>query len=78
MIEYEIKQHIVTLSETGTTTKELNLVSWNGNPAKYDIRIWKQTEEGRRASKGITLTGPELSLLAAAIAGIEEGAEHEA
>lgn len=78
MIEYKIKQHIATLSETDTISKELNLVSWNGNPAKYDIRVWKRTEEGRKASKGITLTGPELSALAAAIGGIKEGAEHEA
>ena len=33
--------------------KEVNLVSWNGGPAKIDIRDWAPDYE--RMSKGITL-----------------------
>jgi hypothetical protein len=35
-------------------TKEVNLVFWNGRPAKIDIRDWNSTHD--RMSKGITLT----------------------
>ena len=37
--KFEIEQNIVCLSEEkGGLTRELNLVSWNGNETKYDIR----------------------------------------
>ena len=39
---YEIVEHIATLSENGSTTKELNRVAYNGSPAKYDLRSWKR------------------------------------
>lgn len=37
--------------------KEVNLVSWNGNPAKVDIREWY--DDHTRMKKGITLTDAE-------------------
>ena len=40
---YEIVEHIATLSQSGDTSKELNRVSYNGSPAKYDLRSWKRT-----------------------------------
>ena len=67
MFEYEVKEHVVTLSETDTQSKELNVVSWNGRPGRYDLRIWRQTQEGRKPSKGITLSDEELRSLAAAL-----------
>lgn len=44
-------------------TKEVNLVSWNGNPAKIDIRDWDEDHE--RCGKGITLTKAEAQELVA-------------
>lgn len=38
-------------------TKEANFVSWNGNDAKLDIRIWYPGHE--RCGKGVTLTEDE-------------------
>ena len=38
--------------------KELNIVSWNGGAAKYDIRDW--SPEHDRMSKGLTLREEEL------------------
>ena len=38
--------------------KELNVVSWNGGAAKYDIRDW--SPEHDRMSKGMTLREEEL------------------
>ena len=43
-------------------TKEVNLVSWNGNDPKVDIREWYPGHE--RCGKGVTLTiieGEELA-----------------
>ena len=54
-LNYEIKQTIACLSEEKSGwTKELNLISWNGNEPKYDIRPW--SEDHQKMGKGITLT----------------------
>ena len=44
--KYEIIKSIAVLStEKSGWTKELNLVSWNEGPAKYDIRDWAPDHE---------------------------------
>lgn len=48
---------VISLGSNGWK-KELNLVSWNGNKPKYDIRDWDDTHE--HMSKGITLNGADL------------------
>lgn len=54
-ITFEIVEQLGVLQEYPTGwRKEVNLVSWNGNPAKVDIRDWDPEHE--RMSKGITLT----------------------
>lgn len=61
-IEYEIKNKIAELSvaDNGWSV-QLNLISWNGNPAKYDIRAWN--EDMTKMGKGITLTKDEVQAL---------------
>ncbi len=56
---FEIIQNIGIYShlEKGQTS-ELNLVSFNGNEPKYDIRTW--SEDHKRMGKGIRLTKEEL------------------
>lgn len=57
-INYEIKEHIgIILENKNGWTKELNLVSWNDNDPKYDIRDWNPTHD--KMSRGITLTEEE-------------------
>ena len=58
-ISFEIKEKIgvITSYPTGWA-KELNLVAWNGNPAKFDIRDWDPEHE--HMSRGITLHPDEL------------------
>ena len=61
-ITYEIEQRIAVLSTNARGwERQLNLISWNGNPAKYDIRDW--SPDGSRMSKGISLSGEELKTL---------------
>jgi hypothetical protein len=61
-IVYEIKKELGVLSENAKGwTKEINLVSWNGRDAKYDIRDWSQGHE--KTGKGVTLTAGELKSL---------------
>ncbi|CAM2362768.1 YdbC family protein [Listeria seeligeri] len=61
-IEYEIMEEVGVLSEnTRGWRKELNRVSWNGRPAKYDIRDWAENHE--KMGKGITLTDEEAEAL---------------
>ena len=60
-IKYEITEKIAVLSERGVWTKELNKVSWNERPAKFDLRDWNH-EEGKMG-KGVTLTEEEAQAL---------------
>ncbi|HEL1582936.1 YdbC family protein [Streptococcus suis] len=61
-ITFELVEHICVLSTNDKGwSKELNKVSWNGAPAKYDIRSWNQ--DRTRKGKGITLTDEEFSNL---------------
>ena len=61
-LTYEIKAHLVILSKTSSGwTKELNLVSWNGEAPKFDIRSW--SPDHSRMGKGITLSREELDAL---------------
>lgn len=65
-INYEITRHIATLSASPKGwTKELNLVSWNGREAKYDIRDW--SPDHTKMGKGVTLSGEEIFELGRAI-----------
>ncbi|NLW52448.1 MAG: hypothetical protein GXY87_03660 [Tissierellia bacterium] len=61
-LKYEIVENLGVLSESAKGwRKELNLVSWNEKPAKYDIRDWNP--EHTRMTKGITLTEEEAKML---------------
>lgn len=61
IIPFEIVQNIGTLSESGTWKKELNIIKWGENIAKYDIRTWNA--DHTKVSKGITLSAEELIAL---------------
>ena len=65
-IQYEIVREIAVLS-TGDSgyTKEINLISWNGNEPKYDIRSFSPNRE--KCGKGITLTEQEVKMLLEAL-----------
>lgn len=69
---YEVIEECGTLS-TNSRGWELKLryISWNGNEPKYDLRSWKEDENGEKCSKGITLTGEELEALLEILKGME-------
>lgn len=59
---FEIVEELGVLSESRSGWKrELNLVSWNGGKAKYDIRDWSPDHE--KMGKGVSLTSEELTEL---------------
>ena len=59
---YEVTERIAVLSTNARGwERQLNMVSWNGNPPKYDIRDW--SPDGRSMAKGISLTEEELKTL---------------
>ena len=61
-IVYEIEKELGMLSENAKGwKKEINLVSWNGREAKYDIRDWSPEHE--KMGKGLTLSGDEIKSL---------------
>lgn len=61
-IKFEIKETVGVIAESAKGwKKELNLISWNGKEAKYDLREWSPEHE--KMSKGVTLTSDELKAL---------------
>ena len=61
-ITYDIEERIAVLSTNARGwERQLNLISWNGHPAKYDIRDW--SPDGSRMSKGISLSADEMKTL---------------
>lgn len=59
---YEIVEEIVVLSENPKGwRKELNLISWNGRPPKFDLRDWSPNHE--KMGKGVTLSNEEFEAL---------------
>lgn len=69
VFKFKIIRHIAVLSKDTKTgwTKELNIVSFNGESATYDIRKWNP--DHKIMSKGTTLTQAEMKLLLKALAG---------
>ena len=56
---FNIEQNLGIISEgKGGWNTELNLVSWGGRPAKYDIRSW--SPDHQKMGKGSTFSKEEL------------------
>lgn len=56
---FSIEQNLGIISEgKGGWNTELNLVSWGGRPAKYDIRSW--SPDHQKMGKGCTFSKEEL------------------
>lgn len=73
-IKYSITESIGVLSQNGRRSLELNMISWNDNPAKYDLRRWQSDGNGKIMSKGITLDEDEAHALYELLKGrFEEG-----
>lgn len=64
---YEITERVAVLSQSGETSKELNLVSYNGSQPKYDLRSWRRTGGEERLLKGLTLSQDEAKALKQAL-----------
>lgn len=63
-VTYEIVEAIGVIDERDSGwRRELNIVSWNGQKPKFDIRDWN--EEHTKLSRGITLKREELEQLIA-------------
>ena len=69
-IKYEIKEAVGVIAESAKGwKKELNLISWNGKEAKYDLREWAPGNE--KMGKGVTLSSDELRALKELLNSIE-------
>ena len=66
----ENERRVISTSKTGWTL-ELNLISWGGRPAKYDIRTWSPDHE--KMGKGATLTKDDLAALRDILDGMDLG-----
>jgi hypothetical protein len=58
-VTFEVKERLAVLSHsTKGWSKQINIVSWNGREAKYDIRDWDEHLE--KMGRGISLSSSEL------------------
>lgn len=65
--DFEITEHIATLSTNAGYSLELNRVAYNGYPAKLDLRKWKDGQP----LKGVTLSDEEAAALFKALQQME-------
>ena len=69
-ITFEVEEHIGVIAITPTGwKKELNMVAWNGSPAKFDIRDWD--DDHTHMSRGITMNKDEVKVLSELLNGLE-------
>ena len=62
-IKCEVKEKYGVIGQKGKLSFELRSVSWNGAPAKYDLRSWQEKEGREIGYKGVTMTEDELKTL---------------
>lgn len=61
-IKFDIQAEMGVIAKSSKGwTKELNMISWNGATAKFDIRDWAPEHE--KMGKGITLSQEEAETL---------------
>lgn len=76
--QFEILKTYGTIgTENNGWIKKLTYTSFNGNDPKYDIRPWKETENGLKMGKGIGLDGQEAEDLMKLLQQIADEAEEE-
>lgn len=69
-VTFQVEEHIGVIGTSPTGwKKEINMVSWNGNPAKFDIREWD--EDHSHMSRGITMNKEEVKALTEILNGLQ-------
>lgn len=71
---YQIVKDYGEISNTGNQAKRLRAISYNGHPAKFDLRVWiRDREDPSREilGKGITLSTEEMIFLKEILSGID-------
>ena len=60
-LKFTVVEKLGVLDSDSPNPKELRVVAWGDNDPKYDIRQWKQNEDGTETPfKGITFDNEEL------------------
>lgn len=70
---YNVVKKLGVLSESGKWTKEINLIEWSENAAKYDIRTWNV--ETKTPGKGLALSLEEIKALKEILNSVDLDAE---
>lgn len=63
--KYNVEKLIAVIGRNPDgSVKKLALVSWNGHPAKLDLRSWFTEGDEEKPGRGLTLSGDEAAVLA--------------
>lgn len=68
-LKYTILETLIVFQAEGKFHKELNLIEWGSNKAKYDLRGW--SDDRSEMTKGVTLTYQEMIELQEKLGGIK-------
>ena len=73
-VSHKVIEHIGTISTKNNYSKEVNIISWNGRPPVYDIRIFKTDVDGLKYPlKGLSFNKEDLITLKEVLASIDFG-----
>ena len=76
-MKFTVVEKLGVLDSDSPNPKELRVVDWNGS-VKYDLRSWKQNEDGTETPlKGVTLDNEELYSLYEILTEMNEDIESE-
>ncbi|MBQ4424562.1 MAG: hypothetical protein II882_02360 [Lachnospiraceae bacterium] len=68
MANYQIIKELALLHDKGLEQMRLNIVQWENQAPKYDLRVWKNTwPEGWTPGKGMILSNQEARILCRAL-----------
>ncbi len=63
MIDFRVESTLAEIGHTGSSAKRLTVTSWNGRPAKLDLRTWRTDTDPQQPGRGLTLSDEEARAL---------------
>lgn len=63
MIDFRVESTLAEIGSTGSSAKRLTVTSWNGRPAKLDLRTWRTDTDPQQPGRGLTLSDEEARAL---------------
>lgn len=67
MQQFEVLQQLAEIRINSRLAKRITVTSWNGQPGKLDLRIWRTDQEPAKPGKGVTISDQDAQTIADAL-----------